>query len=287
MKSSLPKKALLRFPWCVLMITAGGCCIHIACFGPQAKYKRTVRVSAPLRANGLFSAETHNGSISIAGADVTSCNLAAEITGRAGSEREAQRLAEETTVTLEPSANRLTVKIRRPRMAPGQSVCVSLDGTIPKQTDLELETHNGAIEVSNIVGRVNAITNNGNVTASGVYGTCNLRSHNGSINCREVSGNAELITHNGNVCASYSQAAAPICNASITTCNGSIDFTAPRGLSAAVEASTHNGSIETELPLTVVGKVGPRKLEGTVGAGRGKLCLKTYNGSIKIRNGAK
>jgi hypothetical protein len=51
-----------------------------------------------------------------------------------------------------------------------------------------------------------------------------------------------------------------------------------------VEASTHNGSVHTDLPVTVVGKVSKNELKGTIGAGQGgKLHLETYNGSIRIR----
>jgi hypothetical protein len=50
-----------------------------------------------------------------------------------------------------------------------------------------------------------------------------------------------------------------------------------------VEASTHNGSINTDLPITVTGKVSKNKLTGTIGNGDGKLYLETHNGSIRLR----
>jgi len=50
-----------------------------------------------------------------------------------------------------------------------------------------------------------------------------------------------------------------------------------------VDASTHNGSINTDLPITVTGKVSKSKLTGTIGNGDGKLYLETHNGSIRLR----
>ncbi|MHC4645811.1 MAG: DUF4097 family beta strand repeat-containing protein [Planctomycetota bacterium] len=273
---------ILGFLVC-LSIAVTGCHIQIGPIAPQAKYERTVRLSAPMPAKGSFSARTHNGSVSVVGAEVVDCRLVAKIAARAGSEQEAQRLAEATEIALEAAGSGLMVRIAKPVLRSNRSICVSLDATVPKQTGLELRTNNGAVELSNIVGRIDGVTNNGNVSASDVYGTCNLRTHNGSINCRAVSGNLELVTHNGNVRVEYSPTAVPVCNASATTHNGWVDFTAPSGLSAVVELSTHNGSVETELPLTVIGKISPREVKGTIGTGQGRVHLKTYNGWIKLK----
>jgi DUF4097 and DUF4098 domain-containing protein YvlB len=70
---------------------------------------------------------------------------------------------------------------------------------------------------------------------------------------------------------------------SAITYNGSVSLTAPPNFSAKVEASTHNGSIDTDLPITVTGEVTKKELTGTIGEGEGKLYLETYNGSIKIK----
>jgi len=42
------------------------------------------------------------------------------------------------------------------------------------------------------------------------------------------------------------------------------------------------GSITTDMPLTIKGKVS-KNLQGTIGAGEGKLYLRTDVGSIRIR----
>ncbi len=81
----------------------------------------------------------------------------------------------------------------------------------------------------------------------------------------------------------YAQAAPAVCDVSIVTYNGGIEFTAPPGFSAQVEASTHNGSVHTDLPITVIGKVSKNEMKGTIGAGKGKLRLETHNGSIRIK----
>lgn len=44
-----------------------------------------------------------------------------------------------------------------------------------------------------------------------------------------------------------------------------------------------NGSIETDFPLTVRGKLTSRRLAGTIGSEGRELRLETVNGSIRLR----
>lgn len=275
-------KASLSCLMCLVIISAG-CSINIGSCAMQAKYERTMQLSAPLSPGSAFEAQTHNGSITINGADVADCNMTATIVTRAATDEEARELSDKVNVKLVPSGNRLTVKIDKPTNLINKSVSVSLDVELPNQTDLMLITHNGAVKISNINGRLDAKTHNGKVTADHVSGTTELETHNGSVTCREISGDAQLKTHNGGVKAYYSEAAPSVCDLSIVTHNGSIEFTAPPEFSAQVNASTHNGSVHTDLPITVTGKVSKSKLTGTIGSGEGKLHLETHNGSIRIR----
>jgi len=265
-----------------LLITMAGCCVDIGCW-PRAKYQRTDELYAPLEPGSTFAANTHNGSITITGADVTDCNLTATIIARSVTEEGAKKLAEQIKITLEPVGDRLTARIEKPAFMMNQSVTVNLNVTVPNQTSLELTTHNGAVEITNITGQTNATTHNGRVTASNISGNTALKTHNGSVTCKLISGDMNLRTHNGSVKVFYSETAPPICDISIVTHNGGIDFTAPTNLSAETEISTHNGSINTDLPITIIGKLTKRKLTGKVGAGEGKLRLETHNGSIKIK----
>jgi DUF4097 and DUF4098 domain-containing protein YvlB len=49
-----------------------------------------------------------------------------------------------------------------------------------------------------------------------------------------------------------------------------------------VKGSTVNGGIESEFPLTVQGKFGPRSITGTIGKGGRRLELNTVNGGITL-----
>jgi hypothetical protein len=299
MKKNDSLKTSVGFLLC-LLIAAVSCFYAGGCI-PKAQYKRIVNLSAPLPAGGLFEAQTYNGCINITGTDATECNLTATITTRAYTEENAQKLAEEVEITLVPSGNKLTAKIKKPEFTWCKSICVSLDVTVPNKTNADLATHNGTLTIKNLTGQLNGTTHNGNVTAEKISGTAKLKTHNGKIACKEVAGNTQiqthngsviceeasgdikLRTHNGNAKASYSETSPPVCNVSMVTHNGSVSLTVPPNFSAKVEASTHNGSIDTYLPITVTGEVTKKKLTGTIGKGEGELYLVTHNGSINIK----
>ncbi len=266
-----------------LLTAVAGCNIYVGGWGPREKFERTVQLSAPLQAGSAFAAKTHNGSITINGSDVSDCNLTATITAKADTEEDAQRLAEQTKIKLQTFGKTLTARITKPLLANNQSIGVSLNVTLPNATDLELVTHNGAVKIANITGNTKATTHNGRISASNIQGRTELQTHNGSIGCEQISGDTKLQTHNGGIKAVYSESTPSVCDVSLETHNGSISFKAPPNFSAKVETSTHNGSITTDLPITVTGKLSKTSLSGTIGSGRGKLYLKTHNGSIKIK----
>jgi DUF4097 and DUF4098 domain-containing protein YvlB len=249
----------------------------------RAEYRRTVRLSEPLSPGSGFETQTHNGYIVITGADVTDCNITAEIVARAVTDEDAMELAEKTNVVFERGMNKLTAKIDKPINMFNRSVGVNLTITVPNKTDLELTTHNGRVEITNITGKLDGTTHNGKMAIENVTGDIKLHTHNGHIGCREISGSTQLKTHNGGIDAYYSENAPPVCDISLITHNGSIELESPPNFSAEVNASTHNGSINTDLPITVKGKVSKRRLVGTIGTGEGKLRLETHNGSIRIR----
>jgi len=249
----------------------------------NAKHQKTVPLSAPMSPGSTFVAETHNGSITANGADVTDCRLTATITARAITEEEAIELAEKVNISLESFGDRLVVKIDKPTNLINKSVSVSLDATIPNRADLQLVTHNGSVSITEISGLIDAKTHNGKVTTTRVSDSFKLVTHNGSITCVDASGDANLKTHNGSVKVYYCDSAEPVDEISIVTYNGSVELATPPDLSAKVDAKTNNGSINTDLPITVIGKVSKNRLSGTIGSGEGRLYLETHNGSIRLR----
>ncbi len=175
MKTTHYKSLPVRISLC-LLLALPGCKIE-----PRAKYTKTIRLTAPLAPGSAFAAETHNGSITVCGADVADCNLIATIVARAQTQQDAQMLADQVEVKLEPYDNKRETKITKPTLESNQSVSVNLDLKMPHRTDLHLKTHNGAIETTGIAAKIDATTYNGNIIGSALTGQAKVQSHNGQI----------------------------------------------------------------------------------------------------------
>jgi hypothetical protein len=142
-------------------------------------------------------------------------------------------------------------------------VTVKFRARVPAGVRFVGKTVNGDIEAESLAGPVALKTVNGSATFStSSYGDASTV--NGSIRGRLGSSvwNDKLAFH---------------------TVNGSITLALPTDTSADVRASTVNGEISTDFPLTVTGKFSPRRLNGTIGGGGRTLELETVNGSVRLQ----
>jgi len=104
---------------------------------------------------------------------------------------------------------------------------------------------------------------------------------NGAVDVATSQGPVRAVSVNGDVRARMS-AFGDTGEVSLFTVNGSATAELPARLDATVEASTVNGSIETDYPLEVSGKIS-KHLKGTLGEGGRKVHLTTVNGSINLK----
>ncbi len=261
-----------------------GCVIYVGPGSQSHKFTKIVHMPAASLSPGLnFQTQTHNGSIKVQGSDATECSVIATITGQASSDEKAEELVEKTELRFEKSESGLKFVIDKPDNLMNCSVSVSLEVVLPSETNLDLVSHNGEIEIEKIKGNTNAVSHNGRVSVNNVSGMITLKTHNGEIEAKEIAGDIDFVSYNGQVEAFFSQAAAPDCDIKMVTHNGGIELVAPQNYSAKVDVSTHNGHIDTDLPITILGTFNGKKLVGTIGDRKGNLKLETYNGSINIK----
>jgi DUF4097 and DUF4098 domain-containing protein YvlB len=102
--------------------------------------------------------------------------------------------------------------------------------------------------------------------------------------CLGAPGAARAQTVNGSIDATIAGAAAAHDHA-FQTVNGNVTVTVRGELNAQLSATTVTGSIESDYPVTISGRFGPRSATGTIGAGGRRLNLQTVNGSIRLRRG--
>lgn len=141
-------------------------------------------------------------------------------------------------------------------------VRVNFTVRVPPGVRFAGHTVNGEVEAANLGGDVEAHTVNGSIRVS-------------------TTGTAEASTVNGSITASLGRTWTDALE--FHTVNGGITLDLPAGVSTEVRATTVNGDIETDFPLMVTGRLGPRRVSGTIGNGGRRLALETVNGSIRLR----
>jgi len=123
-------------------------------------------------------------------------------------------------------------------------------------------------------------TVNGGISAQGIEAEAEAYTVNGGIDI-EAGGLARAETVNGGITARVGRADWKE-RLALKTVNGGIVVSLPGDAAANIKAATVNGDIETDFPLTVKGKLGRRRIEGSIGGGGPVLEMETVNGAIKL-----
>jgi len=168
-----------------------------------------------------------------------------------------------------------------PRRARHENTCEPGDGwhSSTENNDVKVD-----FEVQVPAGvEFNGQTVNGEMAAEGLEADVRASTVNGSVRVT-TTGVAEASTVNGSVYAQMGRANWTD-QLEFSTVNGGITLILPPKLDTEVRANTVNGDIESDYPLTISGKFGPRRIRGTIGAGGRTLSLSTVNGEIRLRKG--
>ena len=127
----------------------------------------------------------------------------------------------------------------------------------------------------------NGRTVNGEMSAEGLKADVQASTVNGSVRVT-TTGLAEASTVNGSVYVEMGRADWSN-DLEFSTVNGGITIVLPSVLNTEIRASTVNGDMTTDYPLTITGRFGPRRMRGTIGSGGRSLNLSTVNGEIRLR----
>ncbi|MFK8031627.1 MAG: DUF4097 domain-containing protein [Gammaproteobacteria bacterium] len=132
---------------------------------------------------------------------------------------------------------------------------------IPSDINLDAMTVNGAVKVRELEANVDAVTVNGGIDVESA-GMVTARTVNGSIDVHMSTSPSEPLE--------------------FITVNGGIRFAMPENTNASLDIKTVNGRIESDFPIDIRGRWGPRSAEGEVGDGGAEIKLRTVNGSVRI-----
>lgn len=169
-----------------LLLGVGGC--DFGNWYPQVKFERTVELQHAMQPGTTLAVSTASGSIDAAGQETDTAQVVATIVARAGTEEEAQELAEAVEIGFEETAERLEIKADRPKTGGGRSISISYEITLPRQSHVECNSASGSIDVRDLNGNVKSHAASGSVKAARVEGSVRLDSSSGSVRCEQVEG---------------------------------------------------------------------------------------------------
>ena len=165
-------------------------------------------------------------------------------------------------------------------------------------SDVRLQTGSGGIVVNDVSGTVRAHTGSGSIEGDkiGHRGSAapassnsfantgksylDLETGSGSIRVRDISGALRAHTGSGHIEAAGEQ----VGDWDINSGSGGIRVRLPQTSKFTLMARTSSGSVSTDFPLTIQGKVNRHELSGSVNGGGPRLDLHTGSGSIHIAN---
>lgn len=200
-----------------------------------------------------------NGGVSVEGWSRSDVEVRAKVWANARTSERAEEIADAVRLSL--SGARLTAD--GPETGRRESWGVSWEVMVPRETDLDIETHNGGIGVADVVGHIDLRALNGGVRLTGVGGDVVGRTTNGGLHVDLV---GRRWTGEG---------------LDLETTNGGVSLSVPSDYSARLETGTVNGGIDLDFPMLVQGRIG-RRLSTTLGEGGPTVRAVTTNGGVRI-----
>jgi hypothetical protein len=146
--------------------------------------------------------------------------------------------------------------------------------------NLEVKTGSGSIDALAVRGAITASAGSGRIELEQTgAGDVSIHSGSGGVRVRGVRGGLSVSTSSGSIRAQGEM----VRDWSLEASSGEITVELPPEAAFELDASTSSGSIDSERPVTMTGRLSKKALRGSVGSGGPRLDIETTSGSIVIR----
>jgi hypothetical protein len=240
--------------------------------------------------------DTNDGSVVVTTGDAKQVEFRVEYLGYEIDKSlhiESSQQADEINLTARiPNRWHFTLGVRRR---------LHIEVRMPKDGDLQVRTGDGSIKVSDLSGIVDLHTGDGSVSANSVKGSIRLSTGDGAINGMDLDGKCEAVSGDGRIrlAGRFDAMRAKSGDGSIDvearrgskmesswslrSGDGSIEVALPSDLAADLEATTGDGHITSDIPITVEGIISKSRVRGKMNGGGQELLIHTGDGSIRLR----
>jgi len=248
---------------------------HQSIFAATAR--ETFQKSVNFLEGGYLSLSNSNGDVEIISWDKDEVEIVAYKEVRAEDRETAEKLLERLEIDIRESENEIAVETYYPKGSSGKgffgwlfgkggtSFSVQYEIKVPKNTDLNIYTSNGEVQVEEISGRLRLESTNGKIVARDISGLTRCKTTNGSIRVEfdEVGEGDEMV---------------------FKTTNGSIKLYLPEDYGADdVDLKTTNGHIISDFSMTGnSSRKSKKRFRGAISEGNRELSCLTTNGSIHL-----
>ncbi|MGB4705488.1 MAG: DUF4097 family beta strand repeat-containing protein [Candidatus Saccharicenans sp.] len=288
----------------------------------QEKFERTEKLDR----EGMVSLSNISGDIRIFVWQEEKVKIEALKNSRAETQAKARENAGKVKidVTTGPGVVRIETTYPESRKWSGGDYKVSVDYTvwIPDKASIEVKsisgdvrvekaggtvkvsTVSGSVSIAGGSGTISAKAVSGNLNVTGASGDCQLNSVSGDIYLNQVKGSVEAEAVSGSIKLLEVREARRVSAKSVsgsieyrgqvlsggvyrfTSHSGSVRLFLPEDSSFDLEASSFSGSVTTDFPVQVTGKLGGKTVQGRVGRGGAEVQAKAFSGNVEIRKGS-
>jgi DUF4097 and DUF4098 domain-containing protein YvlB len=153
---------------------------------------------------------------------------------------------------------------------------------VPRSVKVGAHSVNGGVSVRDVGAEVRANTVNGGLVVRNAAGPVRATTVNGAVDVNTSVGPVSAQTVNGNVDARMTTLRGED-DMDFKTVNGSVSIYVPARFDANFRFDTVHGGIDSDFPMTLSGRWGPRHASGTIGNGGRDIRASSVNGSIELR----
>ena len=278
---------------------------------------RSVLISMAIFATGLYAAAAHaddytktytisnratvhvdtdDGSVNVVTGDTKNVEFRVEYQG--------YELHKSLEISSDQHGDEVELTARIPHgwhFSIGNNRRLHVEVRMPKDADLQVRTGDGSIKARDVTGTIDLHSGDGSLTVSALKGAIRLHTGDGSIDATELDGKCDATSGDGRirVAGRFDALTARSGDGSvgveairgskldsgwsITSGDGSIDVAVPADLPANIEASSGDGRITTDIPITTEGVMSKSKVRGKMNGGGSTLTIHTGDGSIHLK----
>lgn len=194
--------------------------------------------------------------------------------------------AGEVEVIEHQSGGRVDIEIRVPKMQGWNrdgNRSMNLELVLPAQARVRVHTGDGNITAKGINGEIALETGDGNIVAESLAGKLEARTGDGNVRVAGRFDAAAVNTGDGNVELRAAEGSTALNSWRVQSGDGNVKLLVPANIKADFDATTGDGHITSDLPMTLgAGKVGGKQLRGKLNGGGGMFTVRTGDGNIHI-----